>query len=303
MKVLKIFGVVVGIHVFALILIFANPGCSSTNKPSAPDTVSQAEPAPAPVTPAPASDEVPPTIISTDSPATPAAPVSAAPAANDTPASAPVGVRFSPTRPGTAAAAALENRPVEDVTPATTYTVVQGDSLWSIAKKHHITRAELAAANNLKSNAMIKIGQRLIIPGKSMMASNKPIEAAPAKPAKPVASAAPKGEPVKHTVKPGETLGGIARKYQVKYGDIAVANNIADPAKIRPGMVLTIPGWQAPAGKSASQPKPEKETPPAAVPTITSEPAPNADAGAKADAGEPPVIQVDDGTPPEPGKL
>ena len=33
MKILKIFGVVVGIHLFALLLIFANPGCSSTSKP------------------------------------------------------------------------------------------------------------------------------------------------------------------------------------------------------------------------------------------------------------------------------
>src|SRR5689334_17706465 len=44
MKILKIFGVVVGIHVFALILIFANPGCSSTTKPPASETVAKAEP-------------------------------------------------------------------------------------------------------------------------------------------------------------------------------------------------------------------------------------------------------------------
>ena len=34
MKILKIFGLVVGIHVAALILIFANPGCSSSTKPA-----------------------------------------------------------------------------------------------------------------------------------------------------------------------------------------------------------------------------------------------------------------------------
>ncbi|MDB6126642.1 MAG: hypothetical protein JWM35_538, partial [Verrucomicrobia bacterium] len=33
-------------------------------------------------------------------------------------------------------------------------------------------------------------------------------------------------------------------------GDLAIANNIADPAKIHPGMELVIPGWQAPAVKS-----------------------------------------------------
>ena len=49
MKILKIFGIVVGIHVFALVLIFANPGCSSSTRPApAPtDTVAKSEPAPA----------------------------------------------------------------------------------------------------------------------------------------------------------------------------------------------------------------------------------------------------------------
>ena len=32
MKLLKIFGIVAGIHAFALVLIFANPGCSSSSK-------------------------------------------------------------------------------------------------------------------------------------------------------------------------------------------------------------------------------------------------------------------------------
>jgi LysM repeat protein len=42
--------------------------------------------------------------------------------------------------------------------------------------------------------------------------------------------------------RPGETLGAIARKYGVKQGDIAVANNITDPRKIQPGQELVIPG-------------------------------------------------------------
>jgi len=156
---------------------------------------------------------------------------------------------------------------------------------------------------------MVKIGQRLIIPGKSMMAdSGKVVQAAAAKPAPAAASSAPKasGEAVKHTVKPGETLGAIARKYQVRVGDIATANNIADPAKIRPGMVLTIPGWQAPSGKSSNQPKSETaapvSSPDTSAPTLTPAPDQNPDASAKPNASEPPVIQVDNGTP-EPGKL
>ena len=48
MKLLKIFGIVAGIHAFALILIFANPGCSSsTQRRSSPaDTVIHTETGP-----------------------------------------------------------------------------------------------------------------------------------------------------------------------------------------------------------------------------------------------------------------
>ena len=165
MKILKIFGVVVGLHVFALMLIFVNPGCSSTSKPPpAPsDTMVGTHDADAPtvVLPPPhaAANEVSPVIY-----APPAAgegsPVSAAPEAGAN------GVRFSPTRPGTAAASTLDLAPVA-VTPASAYTVVRGDSLWSIAHRHHLTVAELAAANNLKPSAPVRIGQKMIIPGKS----------------------------------------------------------------------------------------------------------------------------------------
>jgi LysM repeat protein len=53
------------------------------------------------------------------------------------------------------------------VTPATTYTVARGDSLWSIAKRNHLSKADLAAANNLKLDAsVLHVGQKLIIPSK-----------------------------------------------------------------------------------------------------------------------------------------
>lgn len=47
---------------------------------------------------------------------------------------------------------------------------------------------------------------------------------------------------VTYTVKPGDTLSGIAAKYGVSYMDIARANNIPNPDLIYPGQVFTIPG-------------------------------------------------------------
>src|SRR5947209_4624086 len=119
MKILKIFGIVVGIHVFALILIFANPGCSSTSKPTpAPiDTVGRSEP---------------PATVSMPMPVASNAPMSVSfnPDAPATATSSSGGVRYTPTRPNTPVAQTLVTAPVTDVTPATTYTVKAGDTLF-----------------------------------------------------------------------------------------------------------------------------------------------------------------------------
>src|SRR4051812_40774116 len=126
MKILKIFGIVVGIHVFALILIFANPGCSSTSKPTpAPvDTMHNADAATSGVS-------VPYSSPMTVSPGfNPDAPATASSSSADS--------RFRPTRPNTPAAGAVTAAPVADVTPATTYSVKAGDTLWELGKKFKI---------------------------------------------------------------------------------------------------------------------------------------------------------------------
>lgn len=55
-------------------------------------------------------------------------------------------------------------------------------------------------------------------------------------------------DPLVHVVKPGETLYGIARAYDVPVAELAKANTITDPSKLYAGMRITIPG------KSASAP-------------------------------------------------
>ena len=353
MNILKILGIVVAIHVVAFFLMFVNPGCRSTSQGSAPlatDTV-------------PAGDAVAPSALN---PAT--APADSASAVSvNIPSSAVV--RYSPTRPGTPAAAALESAPPADVTPATMYAVAAGDSLWKIAKKHGTTVAELEKANKLTSSSRLSVGQKLIIPGKApagaatapggadtgMAATytvkpgdtlagiarhagtttaelkrvnslrsdyvqvgqelKLPVGSAPATgetiapppAATPSVSAAPVKKPdgsVIHVVKPGETLGAIARKYQVKVSDLAVANNIADPKKIRPGQELVIPGFTAVGGAAPAAPATAPAASPSAmttpsisVPAAPTTPPPppdqDLDAGLKPQSNVP-VIKVDD---------
>ncbi len=313
MKIMKVLGVVVGIHVFALILIFANPGCSATSKPTpAPvDTVTKAAPEP--------SVSVSGVSPSVSGPTGDSSPVTAAPIAfnPDAPALASSnGVRFSPTRPGTAAESALLAPPVADVVPATTYVVKSGDSLWTIAKKNHLTYQELAAANNLKTTASLHEGQKLLIPSKvTPAAKTAPAATAPTSAkAGDTPGAAPKtsGDVVKHTVKSGETLGTIAKKYGVKMADLGAANNITDPQKIYAGMELVIPGWKGTTGKSAAKPAgnsgatasaPAKAPVPEIKPLFTppSSTAAPATGPNSPSTGAVPVIKVDD-TPAPTGK-
>ena len=281
MKLIRLFGIVVAAHFAVILFIFAIPGCSSTGKqkPAAADAAGS------PVVP-PSGDTV-----STGSPLVTAS--------TDTGFAGTV--RFSPTRPGTAAAAAAEAQPVADVQPVSTYTVAKNDSLWLIAKKQGVTVKALIAANNLKPDVTLRLGQKLIIPGKASATAsvatsdtaatltytvkagdnldaiarhagttkaaikslNKlksdvvrvgqtitlPVgTTAPASAVVPEttpSSSAHSGTSMTHVIKAGDTLGSIARKYQVKVGDLATANNIADPTKIRVGQTLKIPGWAA----------------------------------------------------------
>jgi LysM repeat protein len=275
MKILKILGIAAGVHALALLLIFANPGCSYTKAAS--------------------SDSSP---ISSAPDASPTAASSAVITTPDT-----VGIRYSPTRPGTTVASALETQPVSDVTPATTYTIEHGDSLSTIAKKNQLTKAELAAANHLKTTSVLHVGQKLIIPAKSTPSAPAPasVSAAPAPAAATMpaattaASTAPMTDSTKHTVKPGETLGGIARRYGVRQGELAVANNITDPRKIQPGQELIIPAHTASATSKSTSSR-STQTGPKAPAASTAEP--DLDAGLKpATTNDVPVVKIDDASP------
>ena len=63
--------------------------------------------------------------------------------------------------------------------------------------------------------------------------------------AAPAASAAVAAAPVVHTVKRGEYLSGISKKYNVKMSAIVAANPGLDPNRIRIGQKLNIPGGTA----------------------------------------------------------
>lgn len=102
------------------------------------------------------------------------------------------------------------------------HVVKAGETLSGIAQQYGITTAELAAANDMTVNDVIRIDQRLVIPGLS-------------------AQEAEEANAVRHTVAAGESLSAIAQQYGVTMSELMAFNDITDPNKILVGQVLLIP--------------------------------------------------------------
>jgi LysM repeat protein len=123
--------------------------------------------------------------------------------------------------------------PPSETPPETTHVVQPGENLYRIALRYGTTIPVLAAANGISEPTQIRVGQALVIPGNSSGAS------APSSP--------PPTAGQTHTVRLGDTLSAIARRYGVSVWVLARANSLANPGLIVPGQVLVIPGSGSPA--------------------------------------------------------
>jgi LysM repeat protein len=122
--------------------------------------------------------------------------------------------------------------PQEKVTQSK-YTVARGDTLSKLSKKFGVSVREIKKANRLSSDTL-RTGMRLSIPG---LSSAEPGESEAESVA---ASSLPRGE---YVVKKGDTLGRIARRYDVTIKELKKENNIKGNS-IRSGQVLYIPGYE-----------------------------------------------------------
>lgn len=82
--------------------------------------------------------------------------------------------------PVAAAPAMVPAKPVAAIAaPPSMHFVNRGDTLASIARKNHISAAELARANGLDPSAKLKLGTKLTVPGAKTAAVAAPVAAAP----------------------------------------------------------------------------------------------------------------------------
>jgi N-acetylmuramoyl-L-alanine amidase len=124
-----------------------------------------------------------------------------------------------------------------------TIVVRSGDTLTSISRRHDVPIARIVELNDLRDPNRIYAGQRL-----RLRAGRAPARSADRERSTPA--------DVRHTVRPGEHLTGIARRYGVTIAAIVKENRIADPSRIYAGQRLDIPGAAGSRSSKSSSPGP-----------------------------------------------
>jgi LysM repeat protein len=162
---------------------------------------------------------------------------------------------------------------------AVPHTVAPGETLWQLAAMNNLTTRSFAAANGLSPDAQLIAGTTIRIP--SIAEAAGALASAPAATAAPAAgndgdndaddvAAAGAPQPMGgYTVRPGDSLSGIAATARVPVGAIAAMNGLDPNGVLVAGTVLKLPtGSPAPAG--AAQPAPASTHVPQAAPYASS---------------------------------
>lgn len=117
-----------------------------------------------------------------------------------------------------------------------THLVKKGETLYGIAKKYQITISELKAANNLSDKDVLKAGQKLVIPSADIE------NAATLSSTNSSASTSNSSSKTEtYIVQKGDTLYGIAKKYDIKVSEIYSLNGMSQKDVLKVGQKLKVP--------------------------------------------------------------
>jgi len=105
------------------------------------------------------------------------------------------------------------------------YQVKSGENLWTIAKKLRIDAEELRVYNKLRSDVHLQPGQTLKVPKPSSVKSARNNSV---------------NKTAMHTVKKGDSLDRIARKYKIKLSDLLLWNQLKTNSTLTPGQQLLL---------------------------------------------------------------
>jgi LysM repeat protein len=131
--------------------------------------------------------------------------------------------------------------PVKKATPDAEgrifHVVEAGQSFWAIAVAYNITIKELETWNNLTKDAVLKVGQRLFIPGSNTQGYSTPTPVGMVLVNEPGADGK-----IIHVVQPYQTLITIAQAYKVSMDRILSLNGIQEdwPLQIDQELVISL---------------------------------------------------------------
>ena len=153
------------------------------------------------------------------------------------------------------------------------HRVAAGETLTALTRRYRVTLDQLTAANPQIKNGL-GVGQIVFVPRPAART------AAPATAKAPAATSAPASVPARYTVAKGETLFGIARKFQLTPDELIRLNKLPAGGAVRVGQQLLLTATEA--GATAAAPKPttpvrpaEVESVPVVTPARTPAPAPD----------------------------
>ncbi|MBT8344347.1 MAG: C40 family peptidase [Sulfurovum sp.] len=104
------------------------------------------------------------------------------------------------------------------------HTVKKGETLSSIARKHHTTIAKVRQVNGLKKGAILRFGKVLKVPTSAYVFSSNVLP-----------------KPKKYVIKKGDTLSAIALKHHTSVTKIRKANGLKKSAMLKVGKLLNVP--------------------------------------------------------------
>jgi type II secretory pathway predicted ATPase ExeA/LysM repeat protein len=115
------------------------------------------------------------------------------------------------------------------------YRIERGDNLTVIARRFGVTVEQLTEWNDLARADVLQVGRRLVIQGPTDRGSTR-VAASPKEPALPLAGQ----ERVDYRVRRGDTLYGIAQRFDVTVADLTRWNELANNGHLLAGQRLVI---------------------------------------------------------------
>jgi peptidoglycan lytic transglycosylase D len=130
------------------------------------------------------------------------------------------------------------------------YRVKKKETLVAIARRYNTTPEALAELNHLKQGARLR-GRQLLVP--IQLAAAKP--AAPAPETSAAAAGAAKDQATYYTVRKGDTLAALAKRFNVSATILSAWNNLKGKVALRPGKRLIVARSAAKDGGPTATPQ------------------------------------------------